>query len=155
MASGKSTLSKKLAKEYNAILLCEDDLLASLYPNEINSIEDYIKYSNRLKSTLSNHIENLLLNNIVILDFPANTKKQREWFREIIEASRASHTLYYLNKSDGLCKNQLKIRSKDKPKGSPFTTDAEFDMLTKYFQEPSINENFNVITYDEEGPSKI
>lgn len=96
MASGKSTLSKKLVKEYNAILLCEDGLLLSLYPNEINSIQDYIKCSNRLKNTLLNHIKSLLINNTVILDFPANTKEQRKWFRNIFETSKVSHILHYV-----------------------------------------------------------
>ncbi|MCG3714684.1 ATP-binding protein, partial [Aliarcobacter butzleri] len=43
MASGKSTLSKKLAEENNAILLSEDEILKKLYPDEIKTIEDYIK----------------------------------------------------------------------------------------------------------------
>lgn len=150
MASGKSTLSKLLAKKYKAILLNEDELLSSLYPYEINTIEDYVKYSNRLKSTLQKHIENLLLNNIVILDFPANTKKQRLWFKSIIENTNIIHTLHYLNKSDKLCKKQLKIRNIDKSIDAPFTTDIEFDMITKYFQEPSSDEGFNIKIYKEE-----
>jgi len=150
MASGKSTLSKLLAKKYKAILLSEDELLSSLYPNEIITIEDYVKYSNRLKYTLQNHIENLLFNNTVVLDFPANTIKQRLWFKSIIENTNISHTLHYLNKSDELCKKQLKIRNIDKSVEAPFTTDIEFDMITKYFQEPSSDEGFNIKIYKEE-----
>lgn len=43
MASGKSTLSKKLAEENNAILLSEDEILKKLYPDEIKSYQNYKK----------------------------------------------------------------------------------------------------------------
>ena len=154
MASGKSTLSIKLAKEHHAILLSEDELLSSLYPDDIHTIQDYVKCSNRLKNTLLSHIKDLLVNNNVVLDFPANTKKQREWFRDIIEATKVAHTLHYVDKPDTVCKHQLKLRSKDKPIGTPFTNDAEFDMITQYFQEPSEDENFNIVTYREETSDK-
>lgn len=49
MASGKSTLSKNLVVKHNAIALCEDELLVKLYPEETKTIQDYVKYSERLK----------------------------------------------------------------------------------------------------------
>ena len=49
--------------------------------------------------------------------------------------------------SNDICKRQLKERSKDKPGGSAFTSDAEFDAITKYFQAPSEDEGFNIIRY--------
>ncbi len=45
MGAGKSTKSKQLAKEKNAVLLSEDEWLSSLYPNQITSFEDYLKLS--------------------------------------------------------------------------------------------------------------
>ncbi len=148
MASGKSTLSKKLQKEHNAVLFSEDEILARLYPNEIHSIEDYVKYSSRIKDMMKEPIIELLKKGSnVILDFPANTQKQRVWFKEIYHEAWVGHTLHFVDKSDDICKLQLKTRSEDLPKGSPFTTDAEYDFITKYFEIPKKQEGFNIITY--------
>jgi len=148
MAAGKSTLAIALAKDNDAILLKEDDWLSYLYPEEITDIQEYIRYSARLKNILSGHVVSLLSHGVsVVLDFPANTKDQRNWFRSIYERANASHTLHFVDVSDAICKRQLKERSKDKPEGSAFTSDAEFDAITKYFQAPSEDEGFNIIRY--------
>lgn len=148
MAAGKSTLAVALAKDNNAILLIEDNWLASLYPEEITDIQGYIRYSVRLKNILSGHVVSLLSHGVsVVLDFPANTKEQRHWFRAIYEQANAAHTLHFVDVSDDICKRQLKERSKDKPKGSAFTSDAEFDAVTKYFRAPTEAEGFNIIRH--------
>ncbi|BAY87138.1 hypothetical protein NIES267_66560 [Calothrix parasitica NIES-267] len=148
MASGKSTLAKSLVKENNAILMAEDIWLSKLYPEEINEFNDYIKYSRRLKSILTQHIQDILLQGIsIVLDFPGNTPSQRDWFRSIFESVEANHLLHYIIASDKLCKQQLKIRSKDKPEGEKFTTEAEFEAITKYFQPPTPEEGFNIKEY--------
>ena len=148
MAAGKSTLAIELAKDNNAILLIEDDWLSHLYPDEITNIQDYIRYSKRLKNMISGHVVSLLCLGVsVVLDFPANTKDQRNWFRAIYEQANVSHSLHFVDVSNDICKRQLKERSKDKPEGSAFTSDAEFDAITKYFQAPSEDEGFNIIRY--------
>lgn len=149
MAAGKSTLAKTLAEKHNAILLVEDEWLSELYPEEITNIPDYLKYSLRLQNLLSNHIKSILSSGVsVVLDFPANTENQRKWFRSIFEKTDAEHTLHFVDKSDEKCKKQLKIRSENKPEGSAFTTDEEFDAINKYFQAPLETENFNIVRYE-------
>lgn len=148
MASGKSTLSKKLADENNALLLSEDELLKKLYPNEINTIQDYVKYSTLLKETLTQHIIELLIKgNNVVLDFPANTILQRQWFKDIFEKANVEHILHYVNKSDEVCKKQLKKRNENLSKNAPLIDETTFDSITKYFQEPKLVENFNMKVY--------
>ena len=44
MGAGKSTESKKIAIERNAVLISEDEWLSKLYPNQITSFDDYIKF---------------------------------------------------------------------------------------------------------------
>jgi hypothetical protein len=46
-----------------------------------------------------------------------------------------------------LCKTQLKERSKHLPPGTPWTTDAEFDAITVYFQPPAMDENFFIVRH--------
>lgn len=45
MGSGKSTKAQIVAKEMDAILLSEDEWLATIYPDEIIDFESYIKLS--------------------------------------------------------------------------------------------------------------
>ena len=145
MASGKTTLSKILRDEHDAVLISEDIWLAKLYGEEISCFEDYIKYTKRLRETLFEHVIELLGKEIdVVLDFSANTVRQRVWFRKIFEMAGVEHALHYIVASDALCKKQLQQRSKGLPKGSKFTTEEEFDMITQYFEEPLDEEGFNI-----------
>jgi predicted kinase len=148
MAAGKSTLARQLAKQHNAILLIEDDWLSKLYPEEITDITSYVTYSVRLKDILADHIQSILAHGTsLVLDFPANTKEQRNWLRILCEQENILHILHYVDVSDEVCKQQLKRRSRDLPKGSAFTSDAEFDEITRYFQIPSADEDFNIVEY--------
>ncbi|WP_260675858.1 MULTISPECIES: AAA family ATPase [Nostocales] len=149
MASGKSTLSKKLALDYNAILICEDIWLSKLYPEEISSFDDYLKYSSRLKNVVSQHVQSILEQGIsVVLDFPGNVPSQRKWFRSIFEAAKVNHILHYIDASDSLCKEQLLKRNAEKPEGSMIMSEAEFDYITTYFQPPTADEGFNISRYE-------
>ena len=148
MAAGKSTLARDLARRENAVLLVQDELLDHLFPGEITDLPSFVTYSSRLKNALGPHVCALLSKGIsVVLDFPGNTKAQRAWFRELFEHAHAEHELHFVDASDALCKRQLRERSKDVPAGAPWTTEAEFDAVTAYFQPPSEEEGFNVIRH--------
>lgn len=146
MAAGKTTLARRIAAEENALLLSEDHWLGTLYPVEIAEIADYIKYSGRLREALRDHIAALLRSgSSVVLDFPANTRRQRSWFRSIIDLSGANHILHFIDLSDEACLGQLRERSRDLPEGAPFTTEREFHAVTAYFDPPSDDEGFRVL----------
>ena len=149
MAAGKSSYARELAQTKNAVLLIQDELLDKLYPGEIRSIQDFTRYSTRLRDALVLHIEGLLARGVsVVLDFPGNTRVQRQWFREIFEGANVQHELHFIDAPDDLCKRQLRRRSATLPADSAWTTDAEFDAITAYFQAPSEDENFNVIRHE-------
>ena len=149
MAAGKSTLARNLAARENAVLLVQDDFLNALFPGEITDIPGFVKCSNRLKEALTPHVCALLSKGIsVVLDFPGNTKGQREWFRELIERTKVEHELHFVDVSDALCKIQLRERSAGLAAGTPWTGDADFDAMTAYFQPPSEDENFHVVRHE-------
>lgn len=149
MAAGKSTLARELTQREGAILFAEDDLLRDLYPGEITNIPDYIKCSSRVKQALAPHICTLLAKGLsVVLDFPANTRRQRAWFRSLIETAQVPHELHLLEVSDEVCKRQLKERSQHLPPGSQWTTEAEFDAVTAHFDPPGEAEGFTIIRHD-------
>jgi len=149
MAAGKSTLARALAARERAVMLSQDELVERLFPGEIVDIPSYKEYSARLNSAIGPHVCALLsLGNSVVLDFPGNTRSQRAWFRELFEQAGADHELHFIDASDALCKRQLKERSKDLPPGTPWTSEAEFDMIMAHFLPPSDDEGFTIVRHD-------
>lgn len=145
MGAGKSTYSKKLANELDAVLLSEDDWLSAMYPEEIKNFDDYIKYSSRLKTLLKEHVQRILHSGAsVIMDFPGNTKKQRAWFKEIFFEDQIPHKLIYLKAEDQLCIKRLEQRRQDLPERAQFDTEEVFHQVTSYFQAPADDEGFNI-----------
>lgn len=141
-------MARALAHQENAVLLVQDEFLDRLYPGEIVDIPGFVKYSARLRTALMPHIHALLLKDVsVVLDFPGNTKTQRNWFRDLFEGAKVGHELHFIDVPDEICKVQLKERSKGLPAGSAWTTEAEFDAITAYFQMPTAEEGFNVIRH--------
>lgn len=149
IASGKSTLARQLAAQPGCILLSEDRWLSSLFKETMNSVEDYIHYSARLKSAMKPHIIALLQAGVtVVLDFPANTLAGRQWIMSIIEGSGAGHQLHYLAVSDEVCKARLHQRNVAGE--HDFTaTDTQFDLITAYFVEPKPEEGFVIMRYNQ------
>lgn len=148
IASGKSTLSKQLVEDYNAILICEDIWLQRLYKTEIKDFQDYLKYAEKLKTVVKPHVQELLKNGIsVVLDYPANVPNQRAWLKEIYEEIGGEHLLHFLNKSDDLCLKQLEKRNLEKPEGSTEISVEQFNYITSFFKAPESVEGFNVKIY--------
>lgn len=148
MAAGKSTLARELATRERGVLLIQDEFVERLFPGEIVDIPSYIKYSARLRSAREPHVGALLaMGTSVVLDFPGNTKAPRAWFRGLFEQAGVAHELHVIDAPDALCKRQLKERSKDLPPGTPWTSEAEFDMIMAHFLPPSEDEEFNVIRH--------
>jgi predicted kinase len=149
MAAGKSTLARELAVREKAVLLVEDEFLERLFPEEIRDIADYIRCSRRIKSALAPTICDLLSRGIsVVLDFAGNTRSQRAWFRQLIDTSGAGHELHFIDAPDEVCKRQLRVRSEALPAGTAWTTDAEFDAITAYFEPPAAEEGFSIVRHE-------
>jgi predicted kinase len=146
MAAGKSTLARELAAKENAVFMVQDDFLAALYPGQILSIADYATCSAQLWHALAPQVTAILSKGVsVVLDFPANTETQRARFRELYETAQVRHELHFLDVPDAVCKRQLADRSRHLPPGTPWTTAAEFEAITAYFQPPSPGEDFNIV----------
>lgn len=146
MAAGKSTLARQIAEREDAILLVQDDLLGTLFPGEIVDIPGYVARARRLNDALTGHVCSLLSRGIpVVLDFPGNTRTQRAWFRTILDTAGAEHELHFIDVADDVCKRQLRARSARLEAGSAFTTDDEFDAITRRFEAPADDEGFTLI----------
>lgn len=145
MASGKSTFSKILSEQLNTMLISEDEWLAALYPEEITNFTEYIKYSKRIKPLLKGHIQSILkTGGSIIMDFPGNTVKQRAWFKEIVDGVECEHQLIYLKATDEVCLKRLQERRELMPERATFDSEEVFREVTKYFEEPTDEEGFNI-----------
>jgi len=142
--AGKSTLAASLAQQHDAVLLREDIWLARLFPDELATFADYIKYSKRIKLVVAPLVVELLARQSVVLDFPANTRESRNWFRSIFEQANCAHTLHHLDASNQLCLQRIAKRNAERPEGSHELDEATFNLVTSYFQPPLPDEGFNV-----------
>ena len=146
MGAGKSTKSCEIAKDRNAVLLSEDEWLESLYPNKIASLEDYIEFSNLLKPQIKRLVQAILVTGTdVVMDFPANTISQREWFRNIFSEIDAPHKLVYIDLSNENCLKRIEKRRIQQPERAATDTEEMFEAVTRYFIEPQTEEKFNII----------
>ncbi|MDD9718640.1 ATP-binding protein [Dinoroseobacter sp. PD6] len=149
-ASGKSTLAARLSAKPDTVLITEDAWLDALFGEELQTREDYVSCSRRIKAAMKPHVMALLQAGVsVVLDFPANTRGQRRWFREIIEATGVAHVLHILDVSDEVC--LARLRARNTSGDHPFVvTDALFHEMTGYFTEPGADEGFAIFRHGKE-----
>jgi adenylate kinase family enzyme len=149
MGAGKSTKAKEVSQEGNAVLISEDEWLSKLYPNQITSFDDYIHYSSLLKPLVKSLVLDILKTGTsVVMDFPANTVKQRQWFKEIITKVNAPNELVYLKVSNDVCLRQIEKRRLEQPERAIYDTESMFIEVTRYFQEPDQREGFNLQVFE-------
>jgi predicted kinase len=151
IASGKTTLARRLATERSAVLICEDEWLVRLGA-KIDGFEDFLTHARRLRAAIGPHVIALLrLGTSVVLDVPtaANTPNGRAWMRSLFEAAQAAHELHVIDAPDDVCKARLRVRNETKPEGLYFGSVPEdmFDPVTRLLVPPTEAEGFHVIRH--------
>lgn len=147
IASGKSTLAAELGAAPACVVISEDQWLAALYQDEMQSVADYVRVAAKLRKAMTPHLVALLHAGVsVVLDFPANTRANRDWMRSVIEASSAGHQLHYLDVADALCKSRLHARNQGGEHAFA-ATDEQFALITRYFEPPQEEEGFNLVRH--------
>jgi len=147
MGAGKSTKAKALKPEENAVLISEDDWLAAHYPDQIKTFEDYLKFSGLIKPFIRSHVQGIVETGTnVVMDFPANTVRQRKWFKSLIAETGSDHKLVFLDLSDEDCLAHLAIRRVESSERAAFDTEEVFNHVTSFFEAPSKDEGFNIVT---------
>src|SRR4051812_43065464 len=126
IGSGKSTLARALTARPQTLLISEDHWTSTLFADDLKTIDDYGKYSARLRAAMTPHIVAILAKGLsVVLDFPANTLKQRAWMKELIDLANVDHELHVLDTPDAICKQRLRQRNESGE--HPFqVSDAEY-----------------------------
>ena len=148
MAAGKSTLAGQLADRENAVLMIQDQLLDTLFPGLVLNVASYLEYSGRINRMVAPQAAAILSKGVsVVLDFPANTRNQRAWFRSIIDSTGVEHELHFVDTPDEVCKARLKARSAHLPPGTKWTTEEDFELIASHFVPPAADEGFRVILH--------
>jgi predicted kinase len=150
VAAGKTTLARKLAAQHGAVLLSEDEWLVRLQV-EIDGFDDFRRHVRRLRGAIGPHVVELLRLGIpVVLDFPANTVKDRAWIRSLFEAADATHELHVLDPPGDVCKARLRTRNETKPDGLyfGFVPEETLELVMRLLAPPADDEGFNLIRHD-------
>lgn len=144
IASGKSTLAQRIAKDRNAVLIAEDAWLSQLWPGEMTTLDDYKTRSRRLKAALWPHVLQLLAGEgAVVLDFAANTPAQRDSFRPLVAKDGVDAVLHHLDVPVDVCRRRLLARNA--AGAHPFAPSLDdFDRVAQLFQPPKAEEGFTV-----------
>jgi len=147
IAAGKSTLARRLAARPATLLISEDHWTSHLFADDLKTIEDYGNYSARLRAAMAPHIVDILRQGLsVVLDFPANTVRNRDWMRSLIAQADVANELHHLDIPDMVCKERLRQRNAGGEHAFQ-VSDAEYDQFTRYFVPPGPDEGFNVVVH--------
>lgn len=147
IAAGKSTLAKQLADAPGTILISEDAWLSALYPDQMTTVAEYVRCAAHLRAVLGPHVADMLNAGVsVVLDFPANTLKTRQWMRDILSKTAAGHQMHVLEVSGEVCLTRLRARNAS---GShPFAvTDDQFHQVNSHYAVPTPDEGFLIVTH--------
>jgi predicted kinase len=114
----------------------------------MHTFEDYRRVSPRLKTVVGPLAVDLLrAGHDVVLDFPANNKATRAWFRSLIEQSGATHVLHFVDSPDATCLERIERRNIERPEGSHHLTPDLFAAISSFFEAPAPQERFTVQRY--------
>jgi len=150
--AGKSTMAASLARQHQATLLVEDIWLQRLFGDQMKTFDDHIRCAPRIRSVAGPLAVDLLVaGRDVVMDFQANTRPLRVWFRSLFEQAKAGHTLHFLDTPDGECLQRIGQRNVERPEGSSQLSVEDFFLVSSYFQAPGEDEGFNVRRHEAEG----
>jgi predicted kinase len=154
VAAGKSTLARRLAARPATLLISQDHWMSNLFPDENRTIDDFVRLSARLRAAMGPHIVDILQQDVsVVLDFPANTVRYRDWMRSLITQAKVAHELHLLDVPDTICKQRLRQRNADGE--HPYqVSEATYDLFTSYFVPPGPDEGFNVVVHHPDPQSR-
>ncbi len=129
--------------------------MTRLFGDQMKTFDDYIRLSPKLRAVVGPLAAQLLRSgNHVVLDFQANTKAGRTFFRSIFEQASAAHVLHFVETSDRTCLERIARRNVERPEGSHHLTEELFALVSGYFQPPEAAEGFNIVVHGEDRPGE-
>jgi predicted kinase len=146
--AGKTTVAQAVAQDTGAFLISEDIWMARLFGDQMTTFQDYIHFSRKLKTVVGPLVVDLLKSGqSVVLDFQANTRAGRAWFRSLFEEAGSDHRLHYVDTPDAECLARIARRNEEQPEGSHPLTEDDFNHISSFFAAPEEAENFAVVMH--------
>lgn len=143
--AGKSTVAKRIATECKAILLSEDVWMMRLFGDQLKTFDDYIRLSQKLKEMIGPlTIDLLTAGQTAILDFQANTKRSRVWFRSVFEKAQSAHVLHFVRIPDELSLERIAKRNFKRPESSHRLSKEDVFHVSSSFRAPEEVEGFKI-----------
>ncbi|MDP4133211.1 MAG: ATP-binding protein [Bacillota bacterium] len=155
-ASGKSTYSMKIAKEYNAVSFSIDTWMQTLYGADYNPEKhDFawlLERTERCKKIIRQTAESIIAQNInVVLEIGFGDIKSREYYHKWGSSQGARVYVHYLDVP--VETRRERVRKRNSEKGATFSfevTDEMFDYVEPLFVPPSDIENINLVRITED-----
>jgi predicted kinase len=147
--AGKTTLARQLGRTLPAVVICEDEWIATL-GFQIRSLADFLQASAKCRALIGPLATDLLrLGVSVVFDFAGNTVQSRQWVRRVFEAAAADHLLHVIEASDSQCLANIHTRNDEKPPGVYWgdVSDEMFAAVTPYFTPPEAEEGFRILPH--------
>jgi len=147
--AGKTTMARALGRSLPALVICEDEWIASL-GFEVKTLDDYLDASRRCRTVIAAMVPELLrLGTSVVLDFAGNTVRGRAWVRSLFEAAGADHVLHWIDATDAECLDNIHRRNDEQPEGVYWghVSDELFRAVNPHFAPPTPEEGFAVVRH--------
>ena len=141
VGAGKTTLAKKLEKQYQAIRFSTDDWMIELFGFDGDFGEEYRNKKRIVKEFIWGIAKQVLESGVnVVLDFGFWSWKERTLFRKRAGQIGVEFELYFIDVPLDQLRKQIKIRNKKLPKGTFHITEKWFDSWIPRFEPPSEKE---------------
>ena len=142
VGAGKTTLAKKLEKQYKAIRFTTDDWMIEFFGFDGDFGEEYKAKKRIVKEFIWRIAKPVLESGIdVILDFGFWSWKERTLFRKRASQLGIDFELYFIDVPLDQLRKQIKIRNKKLPRGTFYITEKWFDSWVPRFEPPTEKEN--------------
>lgn len=135
---GKTTLAKKLNKEFGVIYLSADDFMLKLL-GEITDRKLFDEKLNACKKLIYEISKQILVKNDVVLDFGFWSKDERNYVKSIFKNSNV--ILVYLKLDNEKIFQQIENRNKNLKDNEYFMDRDTYNFLSSKFEEPTEDEN--------------
>ncbi len=135
VCSGKSTLAKKLKAERNAVILSCDELMLSLFDEQLGE-----KHNETVRKSeeylLKKSVEILECGIDVILDWGFWTKSERQQVREFYHSHGFDIEWHFLNISDEQQKRNILKRNSERDENTYFISEEMAEKFNSIFENP-------------------
>jgi predicted kinase len=149
VGAGKTTFSKKLEKEVQAVRFTPDEWMVELY-GQNPPAEKFAEYDKNIKSIIWNTAEKILVNGgNVIFDFGFWRWSEREDVRKRAKKLFVDVKLYNLQCPEEIMKQRVLARTAEMPDGALFIDENAINEFKKYLEpvDPKTEDCLLIKTY--------